>query len=190
MKTVDELLLELRYLNVKLWTEGNSLRYRETNETLPPALLAQLRQQEAEIIAILKQSDSSSACALEDTTSFCSLTHGQQALWFLYKIAPESIAHNIFLLTRIHSELDLPAWRRAWQQIVDRHTILRTTYTIRNGQPIQQIHSYQEVDIEAIDAAAASVEDLKAQIYHQTDRPFNLESGPVLRVKLFSNTNL
>ncbi|BAY24964.1 amino acid adenylation domain-containing protein [Calothrix sp. NIES-2100] len=190
MKTVDELLLELRCLNVKLWTEGNRLRYRETNETLPPALLAQLRQQEAEIIAILKQADNSSECALENTTSFCSLTYGQQALWFLYQIAPESVAHNIFLLARIDSELDLAAWRRAWQQIVDRHTILRTTYTIRNGQPIQQIHSHQEVDIEVIDVAVESEEDLKTQIYQQTDRPFDLESGPVLRVKLFSKTTL
>jgi amino acid adenylation domain-containing protein len=188
MKTVDELLLELQCLNVKLWTEDNSLRYRGDQETLTPALLAQLREQEAEILAILKQSDSYSYCKLEDTTSFCSLSYGQQALWFLYQIEPKSVAENIFLTARIHSNLDIEAWQRAWQQIVDRHTILRTTYTIRNGQPIQQIHSHQEIEIEVIDASFWSEEYLNAQIYLETASPFNLEFGPVLRVKLFSNT--
>ncbi|OUL20265.1 non-ribosomal peptide synthetase [Nostoc sp. 106C] len=188
MKTVDELLLELRCLNVKLWTEGNSLRYEAVKEILSPALLAQLREQEAEILAILKQSDSSSSCQLDDTTSFCSLSHGQQALWFLYQMAPKSVAYHIFMAARINSGLDLEAWERAWQQLVDRHTILRTTYAIRNGQPVQQIHSYQEVDIEVIDASSWSKEYLNTQIYLETDRPFDLELGPVLRVKLFSNT--
>ncbi len=188
MKTVDELLLELRCLNVKLWIEDNSLRYRADKETLTPALLAQLREQETEILAILKQSDSYSYCQLEDTTSFCSLSYGQQALWFIYQMKPKSVAENIFLTARIHSNLDLEAWQRAWQQIVDRHTILRTTYTIRNGQPIQQIHSHQEVETEVIDASFWSEEYLNAQIYLETDRPFDLEFGPVLRVKLFSNT--
>ncbi|BAY08321.1 non-ribosomal peptide synthetase [Calothrix sp. NIES-2098] len=188
MKTVDELLSELRFLNVKLWTEGNSLRYEADKETLSPALLAQLKEQEAQILAILKQSDSYSSCPLEDTTSFCSLSYGQQALWFLYQMAPNSIAYNIFLTARLDSDLDIEAWERVWKQLVDRHTILRTTYAIRNGQPVQQIHSRQEVDIEVIDASSWNDEYLKAQIYLETDRPFDLECGPVLRVKLFSNT--
>ncbi|MDZ8053983.1 MAG: amino acid adenylation domain-containing protein [Aulosira sp. ZfuVER01] len=188
MKTVDELLLELRCLNVKLWTEGNSLRYEAAKETLSPALLAQLKEQEAEILAILKQSDSYSYCPLEDTTSFCSLSHGQQALWFLYQMAPKSVAYNIFLAARLDSDLDVDAWERVWKQLVDRHTILRTTYAIRNGQPVQQIHSRQEVEIEVIDASSWSEEYLKVQIYQETDRLFDLECGPVLRVKLFSNT--
>lgn len=188
MKTVDELLLELQCLNVKLWTENNSLRYRADKDTLTPALLAQLQEQEAEILTILKKSDSYSSCKLDDTTSFCSLSHGQQALWFLYQMAPQSVAANLFLTARIHSNLDLEAWQRAWQQIVNRHTILRTTYTIRNDQPIQQIHSHQEIDIEVIDGSFWSEEYLKAQIYLEIDRPFDLELGPALRVKLFSNT--
>ncbi|MBD2358634.1 amino acid adenylation domain-containing protein [Tolypothrix sp. FACHB-123] len=188
MKTVDELLLELHYLNVKLWIEGNSLRYEALKETLSPKLLAQLREQEAEIVSILQQSDDYSEHLLKETTGFSPLSYGQQALWFIYQMAPESVANNIFLTARINSELDLEIWRKVWQKILNRHTILRTTYTIRNGQPVQRIHSHQEVNLEVIDASGWNEEYLKAQIYLATDIPFDLESGPVLRVKLFNNT--
>ncbi|MBD2162865.1 amino acid adenylation domain-containing protein [Calothrix membranacea FACHB-236] len=190
MKTVDELLLELRSLNVKLWTEGHSLRY-SNKEILSPTLLTQLRSQEAEILAALNPSFSYLVRPSEGSTSYssyCALSHGQQALWFLYQMAPESVAYNIFETVRIKSNLNIEAWQRAWQNISDRYAILRTTYTIRNGQPVQQIHQQKKVDLEVIDASAWSQEDLKAQIYQETDRPFKLQSGPVLRVRLFTNT--
>lgn len=187
MKTVDELLLELRYLNVKLWTEGNSLRYEAVRENLSPKLLAQLREQEAEIVAILQKSESYSPNLLAATTCFYGLSHGQLALWFLYQMAPDSVANNIFLTARINSKVDLIAWRKVWQKILNRHTILRTTYTIRNGQPVQQINSHQEVNLEVIDACIDNEDDLKTQVYLATNVPFDLESGPVFKVKLFKN---
>ncbi|BAY29461.1 amino acid adenylation domain-containing protein [Nostoc carneum NIES-2107] len=189
MKTVDELLSELWSLNVKLWTEGNSLRY-SNKETLSPNLLAQLRSQEAEILATLNPSFSYLVRPSAGYTSYCALSHGQQALWFLYQMAPESVAYNIFQTVRIKSDLDIEAWQRAWQKISDRYAILRTTYTIRNGQPVQQIHEQKKVDLELIDAFGWSQEDLNTQIYQETDRPFKLQSGPVLRVRLFTNTQL
>ncbi|MEH2262461.1 non-ribosomal peptide synthetase [Nostoc sp.] len=116
------------------------------------------------------------------------LSHGQQAMWFLYQIAPQSIAYNIFMTVRLCGELDLGAWHRAWQKIVERHSILRTAYTERDGEPVQVVHSYQEVDIQVTDASAWSEDYLKKQILTETDRPFNLESDRVLRVRLFTRS--
>lgn len=116
------------------------------------------------------------------------LSHGQQAMWFLYQIAPQSIAYNIFMTVRLCGELDLGAWHRAWQKIVERHSILRTAYTERDGELIQVVHSYQEVDIQVTDASAWSEDYLKKQILAETDRPFNLESDRVLRVRLFTRS--
>lgn len=88
-----------------------------------------------------------------DTTSFSPLSSGQQALWFLYQMAPESIAYNIFITVRIGSDLDLPAWHRVWQKICERHPILRTTYTTYEGKPVQLLHEQQEVYIQVTDAS-------------------------------------
>ena len=41
MKTLDELLSELRQRDVKLWLEGESLRYRAAKDSLTPELLTE-----------------------------------------------------------------------------------------------------------------------------------------------------
>ena len=123
-----------------------------------------------------------------DTTSFSPLSYGQQALWFLYQMAPESVAYNIFITVRICSDLDIPAFYRAWQKIVDRHPILRINYTTYEGKPVQLLHEQQEVDIQVTDASSWSEDYLREQIFAETDRPFNLEKDLVLRVNLFTRS--
>jgi amino acid adenylation domain-containing protein/non-ribosomal peptide synthase protein (TIGR01720 family) len=124
----------------------------------------------------------------EETKSF-PLSYGQQAMWFLYQIAPQSIAYNIYTTVRINSELDLEAWHRAWLQIVEGHPILRTTYTQYEDQPIQIIHPYQEIDIKVTDASAWELDYLEKKILVETERPYNLETGPVVRVHLFTRSS-
>jgi amino acid adenylation domain-containing protein len=117
------------------------------------------------------------------------LSYGQQAMWFLYQIAPQSIAYNIYTTVGISSQLNLGAWHRAWSHIVKRHPILRTTYTECDGQPIQVVHPYQFVDVKVTDASSWNLDYLKKQILAEADRPYNLETGAVLRVHLFTRTS-
>jgi NRPS condensation-like uncharacterized protein len=109
-------------------------------------------------------------------------------MWFLYQMAPQSVAYNIYTTVRISSSLDLGAWHRAWLRIVERHQALRTTYTKRDGQPVQVVHLYQEVDVKVTDASSWSDDYLKKQILAEAECPYNLETGPVLRVHLFTRS--
>lgn len=122
-----------------------------------------------------------------DAKSF-PLSYGQQAMWFLYQIAPQSIAYNIYTTVQIGSELYLGAWRRAWLHIVERHPILRTTYRQHEDQPVQVVHPYHEVDIKVTDASSWDLDYLNKQILAEAERPYNLETGPVLRVHLFTRS--
>ncbi|MFB2836724.1 non-ribosomal peptide synthetase, partial [Floridanema evergladense] len=114
------------------------------------------------------------------------LSYGQQALWLLYQIAPESVAYNIFITAKINSPLNISAFITVWNKIVERHPILRTTYTSHEGKPLQQINEAQELSIELIDASHWSEDYLKERIFAETDRPFNLETDSVLRINLFT----
>jgi amino acid adenylation domain-containing protein len=122
------------------------------------------------------------------SSAFYPLSYGQQALWFLYQIDPESVAYNIFTTVQISSKLDIEALRRAWNKIIERHAILRTTYTSYAGTPVQRIHEKQEVDIQITDASNWSEDYLREQIFIETDRPFNLEIDSVLRINLFTQS--
>ncbi|MEG3905890.1 amino acid adenylation domain-containing protein [Microcoleus sp. B4-C5] len=123
-----------------------------------------------------------------ETTSFSPLSYGQQALWFLYQMAPESVAYNTFNTALIYSRLDIKAWRRAWKKIVSRHPILRTTYTTNQGQPFQVVHQKIKLPAQEIDAFQWTEDKLKQNILVETDRVFNLEKEPAWRVTLFTRS--
>src|SRR5580692_1318095 len=77
---------------------------------------------------------------LSDSKSLYPLSDNQQGIWFLCQFAPESSIYNVSFAARIHSDVDIPAFRRAFQALVDRHPSLRTTIAVHSGKPVQQVH--------------------------------------------------
>ncbi|NMG08551.1 non-ribosomal peptide synthetase [Brasilonema sp. UFV-L1] len=116
-----------------------------------------------------------------------SLSIGQQALYFLHQLTPESPAYNIVVAARLQGELDIPALGRAFQSLVERHPTLRTTFTNLSGQPVQQIHEHLEICFQHEDVSTSwSPAFLNNRLVEEAHRPFNLEQGPLLRVSLFT----
>jgi amino acid adenylation domain-containing protein len=123
----------------------------------------------------------------EDSASVYPLSYGQRSLWFVHKLAPASAAYTITYAGRISGELDVPALERAAQVLVDRHPMLRTTYAERDGQSVQLVHSQWPVRI-ARHRLGPGEPDLDEWIRRETDRPFDLYTGPVLRLTLLQRT--
>lgn len=119
----------------------------------------------------------------QDSATASVLSHGQRALWFMHNLAPDSAAYTITYAGKIGGALDVPALQRAVQTLVDRHPMLRTTYTQRDGQPVQLVHPHWPVRI-AQHALGAGEAALGEEIRAETDRPFDLRTGPLLRVTL------
>lgn len=116
------------------------------------------------------------------------LSPGQEAMWLIYQIAPESVAYNIFITAKIHTHLKIAVVNRVWQKIIEKHPILRTTYTSYEGKPVQQVNQQENFQVEVIDASDGREEQLVEKIYAIADRPFNLEKDSVLRVNLFTRS--
>lgn len=113
------------------------------------------------------------------------LSRGQQALWFLHQMAPESTAYNIASAVRIDAELDVPALSRSFEIITGRHAQLRTTFTALRGEPRQQVHERIDLLIQEEDATTWNEEFLKDRLTELANRPFDLAQGPLLRLFLF-----
>ncbi|HEY0366678.1 MAG TPA: condensation domain-containing protein, partial [Pyrinomonadaceae bacterium] len=112
-------------------------------------------------------------------------SHGQRALWFLQQLAPESSAYNIASAVKIKSPLDVNALRHAFQMLVDRHPALRTTFVAVDGEPFQKIHEQQEMAFAYVEASGWSKEFLEDRLADVSQLPFDLKSGPLLRVSVF-----
>jgi amino acid adenylation domain-containing protein len=113
------------------------------------------------------------------------LSQGQQALWFLYRLAPESAAYNLLYAARLHFAVDIPALQQAAQMLLQRYPILTATYSMEGNEPIQRFHKSQSLPVEIVDASTWSLEYTRDQLDQEGNRPFNLEQGPLLRLKLY-----
>src|SRR4051812_27484077 len=68
------------------------------------------------------------------------LSSGQERLWFLDRLQPNSSVYNVPTALRLTGELNQAALREALNEIVRRHEALRTTFTENEGSPIQKIN--------------------------------------------------
>ncbi|HEX9092101.1 MAG TPA: condensation domain-containing protein, partial [Anaerolineales bacterium] len=118
------------------------------------------------------------------------LTRGQAALWFHYKLAPESVAYNLAGAVVFPSETDLEAFQRAFQKLADRHPMLRTFFAEQQGEPVQRVHASIEIAFQAVDASGWSTAQLDDALAKAVYRPFSLEYGPTWRVDVFTQAPL
>lgn len=111
------------------------------------------------------------------------LSYGQRSLWFLHNLAPASPAYTITYAGLITGELDVSALERAAQALVERHAILRTTYAVRDDAPVQLVHPKWPVHISRHELGPDESE-LRDWLRRESNRPFNLQTGPVFRLSL------
>ena len=143
-----------------------------TKKNLSPeakrALLAQLLREKAQVKEVWEP-----------------ISHNQKALWFLYRLAPDSTAYNLLYAARIGSALDVAALQRALQKLARRYPNLSATYALQNGKPAQRLASNRTLPLEEVDAASWTLTYLEEHLKRESNRPINLEQGPILRVALF-----
>src|SRR4029077_18733267 len=96
--------------------------------------------------------------------------------------------YNAAFTARILSHVDERALREAFQNALARHSCLRSTFNASHGDILQKIHSYQEVDFQKIELSQAVPEELDSAVMLEYRRPFDLEKGPLIRVRLFSRS--
>src|ERR1041385_4464867 len=96
MKAV-EFLSHIRSLDIKLWLDGERLRYSAPARALTPDLLRQLTERKMEIIAFLRQAEAMTQTAAAQPILPCSreqkipLSHAQERLWVINHLDRKSV---------------------------------------------------------------------------------------------------
>jgi amino acid adenylation domain-containing protein len=150
-------------------------------------ILPTLQAGQEEWASVLETLDTLNAIReeLPDASPEYPLSYGQQALWFLDQLAPGSSAYNLVYTTRLAADTNMVWLQRGLRRIVERHAVLRTTYELHDGRPVQRVHAESSVELDVIDASAWSRDELDRRLNEEADRPFDLRRGPVIRAKLF-----
>ena len=109
------------------------------------------------------------------------LSFAQQRLWFLEQLQPGGVAYLVPWVLRLRGRLDVAVLRRAVEELVVRHEVLRTRYAVRDGVPVQVVDEGVELDWAVVDAVGGDVDGL---VRAECRQPVDLVSGPVVRVRL------
>ncbi|WP_394543881.1 non-ribosomal peptide synthase/polyketide synthase [Azorhizophilus paspali] len=115
-------------------------------------------------------------------------SYAQQRQWFLWQLEPGSAAYHIPAALRLKGALDIEALRHSFEALIRRHESLRTTFRQDGERTLQVIHPngslwFEQEPLPA-DAATGLDERLRVQVEAEVQRLFDLERGPLLRVKL------
>ena len=173
MKSIDELITNLHNQDIKLWVEGERLRYSvpKGQEAKIAAVRPELSEHKAEIIRFLKQASNRTrssklprlVVAPEQRYQPFPLTDIQQAYWL-----GRSSAFDLGnVSTHSYSEfdshgLDLERFNHAWQQLIERHDMLRMIVLPTGQQQIlEQVPPYQ---IERMDLRGQPPEQIETEL--------------------------
>jgi alpha-ketoglutarate-dependent taurine dioxygenase len=116
------------------------------------------------------------------------VSFAQQRLWFLDQLQPSNHAFNIPVALRVSGSLQIKVLQQCLTEIVRRHEVLRTTFTLVGDQPMQVINPPSELALVVEDLRGLTDEVREAEVLRlstaETHQPFDLASGPLLRARV------
>ena len=112
------------------------------------------------------------------------LSFSQQRLWFLDQLEPESPLYNIHVAVNVSGSLNVHVLHQSIGEILRRHEVLRTTFAVIDGRPVQVIDRTTTFKLPVSDMQGRDVSQLSTWAEEEARRAFNLTKGPLLRAKL------
>jgi len=113
----------------------------------------------------------------------------QQGMLFHSLYAPETGVYFEQSSWTLRGDLDISAFERAWQRVVDRHSALRTAFLWEDlDEPLQVVHWWVELPLEKHDWRGLSKteqeERFEALLETDRERGFELSEAPLMRLAL------
>jgi len=112
----------------------------------------------------------------------------QQDSWLQDPDNSGSVAYNYPLALRMRGPLELSALERSLQELVRRHSVLRSVFRIMDGRFVQLILRQQTTSLQVVELADSNQTRQEQAARHaalpEVLRPFDLLRGPLLRALL------
>lgn len=102
------------------------------------------------------------------------LSVGQEALWFLYRMAPDSSAYNVAAAVRVHTPPDIGILRKALAATAERHDMLRSTFVEEPTGPRRAVGPAGASKLTVHDVGAVPDDELHAYVRSLSTSPFDL----------------
>lgn len=117
------------------------------------------------------------------------LSFASESLWYLERLTPNSPVYNVPFLCRLRGRLDVEAFGKALNALVDRQAVLRTVFLASKGSPVPYVVKKRPVELKSVDLRQLPDCDREAEARRlarqEAVRPFNLSRDPMFRPFLY-----
>ena len=118
------------------------------------------------------------------------LSSSQRRMWLLSQIEEANVAYNMPGVYFFDGDLDTVAFDEAFASLIQRHEILRTIFKQNeNGEVRQVILDAEQTGFSVSHVDLRGEKDTDAvlgqYVYQQSNQPFNLATGPLLRAAVY-----
>ncbi|MFN2285313.1 MAG: amino acid adenylation domain-containing protein [Anaerolineae bacterium] len=155
-----------------------AVRPPATKDTLSPAQRALLEQRlrgaPARVKGIPRRTDTGPA----------PLSFAQQRMWFHDQLEPGQPTYNVPIAVTLNGPLNIAALEESLNAIIQRHAILRTTFTAIDGEPVQVVASTLHIPLVVTDMTSQTEADVETQLIKEARAPFDLTQGPLVRAQV------
>ncbi len=117
------------------------------------------------------------------------LSFAQERMWFLAQFEPEAPTYNNSrLCLKMKGSLDAGILEKALNQILERHTVLRSCFPLMDGEPTQVVCNWEHRRLARHDFSKLAHDEREKQCAELARavvlEPYNLVSGPLVRMAL------
>ncbi|MBU8583612.1 lichenysin non-ribosomal peptide synthetase LicA, partial [Bacillus paralicheniformis] len=108
------------------------------------------------------------------------LSLAQQRIYIVSQLEDAGVGYNMPAAAMLEGTLDVQRFEAAFQKLIDRHEALRTSFTVVDGEPRQNIHQRVQFKIEKVEADGKPIEQMAKSFV----RRFDLAKAPLMRAGL------
>ncbi|MBU8700294.1 lichenysin non-ribosomal peptide synthetase LicA [Bacillus paralicheniformis] len=108
------------------------------------------------------------------------LSLAQQRIYIVSQLEDAGVGYNMPAAAMLEGTLDVQRIQAAFQKLIDRHEALRTSFTVVDGEPRQNIHQRVQFKIEKVKADGKPIEQMAKSFV----RRFDLAKAPLMRAGL------
>jgi len=199
LPALDCLLTELERLDVRLWLEGDKLRFDAPPGALTAALRARLQTEKPALIRFLAETgvhapqDGFPFTGEQARAGIHPLSFAQRHFGLIQARYPGECFYNVPFGFRISGPLEVAALQRSLDAMVERHEFLRTTLQPVDGEVRQVVAAtgrilIRSVSLGACQDAAGQQAGIEREIQAECHTPFDLARDCPLRVCLITLT--
>lgn len=128
-----------------------------------------------------------------DHGEFIPQSYTQRRLWFLFRMNPDSAMYNMPECARLTGPIDLYQFNAAFNDVIARHSSLRTRFCALPEGPAQVIAAASPQEVQVVQAPFDEIDpDREARaaalLTEHSNRAFDLQAGPLIRMTLIRVT--